>query len=173
MPSAALDLMHKESLMQTEDLTEVIRQHPFLADLSKVHMEVLVGCASNVHFAEGSYAIREGEIANKFYLIRTGLVALESVVNARRRIRIQTVGPGEVLGWSWLVRPYRWHFNGLAVAEVRAIALDGECLRNKCENDHDFGYEMLSRFSRVIERRLEATRMQLLDLYTTTPKVKK
>ena len=79
------------------------------------------------------------------------------------------MGPGDVLGWSWLISPFRWHFNALAVAEVRAVTLDGECLRKKCEQDHDFGYEMLSRFSHVMERRLEATRMQLLDLYTIPP----
>ena len=155
--------------MQTENLTDILRQHPFLAGLSESHMQVLVGCASNVRFAEGAPLIHEGEVANKFYLVRAGRIALETDVNARGKIRIQTVGPGDVLGWSWLISPYRWHFNALAVADVRAVALDGECLRKKCEDDHDFGYEMLSRFSQVMERRLEATRMQLLDLYTTSP----
>jgi CRP-like cAMP-binding protein len=125
--------------MQTENLAEILRQHPFLAGLSDSHMQVLIDCASNVRFAEGAPLIQEGEIANKFYLVRTGRIALETDVNARGKIRIQTVG------------------------------LDGECLRKKCEQDHDFGYEMLSRFSHVMERRLEATRMQLLDLYTIPP----
>ncbi len=155
--------------MQTENLTDILRQHPFLAGLSEDHMQVLVGCASNVRFAEGAPLIHEGEVANKFYLVRTGRIALETDVNARGKIRIQTVGPGDVLGWSWLISPFRWHFNALAVADVRAVALDGECLRKKCEDDHDFGYEMLSRFSQVMEHRLEATRIQLLDLYTTSP----
>jgi len=155
--------------MHTENLTEILRQHPFIAALSEAHMQILIGCASNVRFAEGAMLFREGEIANKFYLVRTGRIALETDVNARGKIRIQTVGPGDVLGWSWLISPFRWHFNALAVAEVRAVALDGECLRKKCENDRDFGYEILSRFSHVMERRLEATRMQLLDLYTTSP----
>ena len=155
--------------MQTENLTDILRQHPFLAGLSESHMQVLVGCASNVRFAEGAPLIHEGEVANKFYLVRAGRIALETDVNARGKIRIQTVGPGDVLGWSWLISPYRWHFNALAVADVRAVALDGECLRKKCDDDHDFGYEMLSRFSQVMERRLEATRIQLLDLYTTSP----
>ncbi len=153
--------------MQTENLTDILRQHPFLADLSDKHMETLLGCASNVRFQEGSYLIHEGQLANKFYMIRTGRVALEIDVSPKGLIRVQTVGPGEVLGWSWLISPYRWHFSGVAVADTRAVALDGECLRKKCENDHDFGYEMLSRLSQVMEQRLEATRMQLLDLYGT------
>jgi CRP/FNR family cyclic AMP-dependent transcriptional regulator len=92
-------------------------------------------------------------------------------VLGRGRIRIQTVGPGDVLGWSWLISPFRVHFTGRAVTEVRALVLDAECLRKKCEDDHDLGYEILSRLSQVIERRLEATRIQLLDLYSTEPAV--
>ena len=154
--------------MQTENLSDILRQHPFLADLSEAHMQTLAGCASNARFTEGSYVIHEGQLANKFFLIRTGRVALEIDVSPKGLLRIQTVGPGEVLGWSWLVSPFRWHFNGVSVAETRAVALDGECLRKKCEADHDFGYEMMKRLSHVMERRLEATRMQLLDLYGST-----
>ncbi|HEX7573260.1 MAG TPA: Crp/Fnr family transcriptional regulator [Bacteroidota bacterium] len=157
--------------METENLTVILRKHPFLADVSDQHMEVLLGCASNVYFPEGSTLVQEGQIANKFYLIREGRVALETDAIGRGRMRIQTVGPGDVLGWSWLISPFRLHFTGIAVSDVRALALDGECLRKKCENDHDFGYEVLSRLSQVIERRLEGTRMQLLDLYTTTSDV--
>ncbi len=154
--------------MHTENLTDILRQHPFLAGLSDEYMGIIIGCASNVRFQEGEYLIREGEMANRFYMVRTGRVALEVDIQPRGTIRIQTVGPGEVLGWSWLISPFRWHFSGVAVADVRAIALDGECLRNKCENDHDLGYEMLKRLSQIMERRLEATRLQLLDLYGTS-----
>ena len=151
--------------MQTEDLSQLLRQHPFVADLSDQHMQVLTGCASNVRYADGSYLIHEGELADKFFLVRSGRVALEIDMHERRPLRIQTVGSGEVLGWSWLIHPFRWHFDACAVTEARVIALDGKCLRTKCENDHDFGYEMLKRLSHVMERRLEATRLQLLDVY--------
>jgi CRP/FNR family cyclic AMP-dependent transcriptional regulator len=154
--------------MQTENLTEILRQHPFVADLSDQHMQVLIGCASNVRFGEGVHLIQEGQSADKFYLIRTGRAALEVNFNERGSLRIQSVGPGDMLGWSWLISPYRWHFSAVAVADVRAVALDGKCLRNKCETDHDFGYEMLKRLSQVMERRLEATRLQLLDVYGTS-----
>jgi CRP/FNR family transcriptional regulator, cyclic AMP receptor protein len=154
--------------MQTENLTDILRQHPFLADLPDTHMQTLLGCASNARFSEGAYLIHEGQVANKFFLIRTGRIALEIDVAPKGLLRIQTVGAGDVLGWSWLISPFRWHFSGVAVAETRVVALDGECLRKKCELDHDFGYEMLKRFSQIMERRLEATRMQLLDLYGTT-----
>jgi CRP/FNR family transcriptional regulator, cyclic AMP receptor protein len=155
--------------MEKENLNEILRQHPFLHNLSDAHMETLVGCASNVRFADGTAVIREGELANKFYLIRAGRIAVEIDVPGRGGLRVQTVGPGEILGWSWLISPYRWHFSGIAVAETRALALDGECLRNKCEKDPGFGYEMLKRLSQVMERRLEATRLQLLDVYGMSP----
>lgn len=154
--------------MEKEDLKEILYQHPFLHGLSSDHMETLIGCASNVRFPEGSYLIKEGELASTFFLIRTGRVALECEIPGRPSIRIQTVGPGEVLGWSWLISPYRWHFSGVAVTDTRAIALDGECLRTKCELDKTFGYEMLKRLAMVMERRLESTRVQLLDIYGQT-----
>jgi CRP-like cAMP-binding protein len=153
--------------METKDLKEVLNVHPFLMGLSAEFMATLVGCASNVTFKEGGYLIREGEVAQDFFLIRTGRVALEMDTSERGRLRVQTVGPGEVLGWSWLISPFRWHFSGCAVTEVRAVALDGKCLRQKCELDRSFGYEMLKRLSGVMERRLEATQRQLLDVYGT------
>jgi CRP/FNR family transcriptional regulator, cyclic AMP receptor protein len=154
--------------MEKEDLTEILRQHPFLHELSDEHMKTLLGCASNVRFAEGSYLIREGQLANTFFLIRGGRVAVEVDVSGKGGLRIQTAGPGEVLGWSWLISPYRWHFSGVAVADTRAVALDGECLRRKCEADPVLGYELLKRLSQVMERRLEGTRLQLLDMFAST-----
>jgi hypothetical protein len=80
---------------------------------------------------------------------------------------IETIGEGEVLGWSWLFPPYRWQFDAQAVGLVRAIAFDGRCLRGKCEEDHDLGYWLMQRFAQVMSQRLQATRLQLLDLYGT------
>ena len=78
---------------------------------------------------------------------------------------IDTVEEGDVLGWSWLIPPYHWHFDARAIDLTRAIALDGKCLRTKCEEDHNLGYELLKRFSHIIEQRLQATRIRLLDVY--------
>ena len=151
--------------MQLQDLTESLHKHPFLSDMDEELLKTLTSCASNVVLPEGARLFREGENAKTFYLIRSGRVALEIQAGERGQIRIQTVGPGEVLGWSWLISPYRWHFDAYAVEQVHAFAIDATCLRTKCETDHHFGYEMLRRFSEVLERRLEATRLQLLDVY--------
>jgi hypothetical protein len=78
---------------------------------------------------------------------------------------IQTEGEGEILGWSWLVPPYYWHFDARATEKTQVIAIDGKCLREKCESDHDLGYKLMRRFALIIAERLEATRLQLLDIY--------
>lgn len=146
-------------------LEPYIAEHPFLKNLEPQHLKILVGCASNVRFDAGQFILREGEEANNFYIIRHGKVSLEIFTPDRGPITIQTIGDGEVLGWSWLIPPYHWHYDARALELTRAIALDGKCLRMKCEQDHDLGYELLKRFAHIITQRLEATRIQLLDVY--------
>jgi CRP-like cAMP-binding protein len=146
-------------------LEPILAQHPFLSDLRPEHIELLSGCASNVRFNAGQFLFHEAEEANKFFIIRQGKVAIEIFFPARGPITIETIGEGDVLGWSWLVFPYHWRFDARAVETTLAIVLDGTCLRNKCEEDHDLGYELLKRFAHIIDRRLQATRLQLLDIY--------
>ena len=148
-----------------ETLEPILAQHPFLKGLEPRHLQVLVGCAANVRFDAGQFIFREGEAAKHFYIIRHGKIALEIFVPGRGPVAIQTLGEGEVLGWSWLFPPYQWHFDARALELTRAIALDGECLRGKCEGDHDLGYTLVKRFAYVIMQRLQATRLQLLDVY--------
>jgi CRP-like cAMP-binding protein len=148
-----------------ETLERILSEHPFFKGLEEPYLQLLVGCASNVRFNAGEVVFREGEEANQFYLIRQGKVAVEMFAPSRGPIILQTLGEGEVLGWSWLVAPYKWRFDGRAVELTRAIALDGECLRGKCEEDHNLGYELMKRVSHVMEKLVEATRLQLLDVY--------
>lgn len=148
-----------------ETLERVLAEHAFFAGLEPRYLQLLVGCASNVRFEAGQYIFREGEEANQFFLIRHGKVAVEIHAAERGPITIQTLGEGEVLGWSWLIPPYNWQFDARAVELTRAIALDGKCLRTKAEEDHDLGYEILKRFVHVIEDRLQAARLQLLNIY--------
>jgi len=148
-----------------ETLERIIAEHPFFAGLESYYTGLLTGCASNVRFATGSYIFKEGEEANTFYLIRAGKVALEILPPHARAITVETLTEGELLGWSWLLPPYIWSFDAHALQETRAIAIDGKCLRNKCEQNHDLGYEVLKRFAQIMARRLQATRFQLLDVY--------
>lgn len=148
-----------------ETLKPLLAEHPFLKGLAPKHLDLIVGCASNIRFDTGRFLFREGEESNQFYIIREGKVAVQVHAVSRGSITVETVGAGEVLGWSWLIPPYLWHFDAKAADPVRAIALDGKCLRGKCESDHDLGYELLKRFAHIIEQRLAAMRLQILDLY--------
>jgi len=148
-----------------ETLERVISEHRFFSGLESYYTGLLTGCAANVRFPSGTYIFKEGEEANEFYLIRSGQVSLEIFAPQRKPIVVETLAEGDILGWSWLLPPYLWKFHAHATQETRAIALDGKCLRTKCEQNHDLGYEVLKRFAQIMERRLEATRLQLLDVY--------
>jgi len=154
--------------MQT--LEPVLAEHPFLSGMRPAHLATITGCASNVRFDAGQTLFREGEEANHFFVVRTGHVAIEAFSPGQGPVTIHTVGDGDILGWSWLVPPYRWRFDAKAVELTRAIALDGKCLRGKCETDHELGYELLKRFADIIAQRLDQTRMQLLDVYAARPR---
>ena len=106
-----------------------------------------------------------GYPANEFYFIRGGSVSIELVIPHLGPTTVQTVGEGDILGWSWVSPPYRWHFNAKTLKRTRALVFDAKCLRAKCEEDHDLGFEMLKRFANIITARLDATRLQLLDIY--------
>jgi CRP/FNR family transcriptional regulator, cyclic AMP receptor protein len=148
-----------------ESLEGILAEHPFLQGMSREHVQLLTGCASNARFDPGKFVFRAGEEANQFYIIREGKVALEIFSPDRGSITIQTLGAGEILGWSWLLPPYVWRFDAHVLELVRAIALDGKCLRTKSEADKVLGYELLKRFAGVMEQRLVATGLQLMDVY--------
>lgn len=153
--------------MKIEGLDRIIRKHPFFQGLDDTPCKLIGGCAQNVRFEEGQYLLREGEPADRFYLIRHGRVALEMNEPARGPLTFQTLGEGEIVGVSWLIPPYRWAYDARALELTRAIAMDARCLRQKCEDDHDLGYDMMKRFVPVLAQRLHATRLQILDVYGT------
>lgn len=149
--------------MEMETLEPILRAHSFFKDLPSKYFEIILGCATHVVFKEGDVILREGEEANKFYLIRSGRVAI--YIAQPREITIQTIHEGDILGWSWLIPPYRHRFSAKALENTRAVALDGKCLREKCEKNSEMGYELLRRLISVLTDRLESTRLQLVDIY--------
>lgn len=155
--------------MEIETLKTLLAEHPFVRGLDNRYIDLLVGCASNVRFQPGEFIFREGGDADQFYLLRHGRATIEVYAAERGSITVMTVGEGDVLGWSWLFPPYRWVFDAKALELTRAIALDGKCLRGKCDADHELGYELMKRSMEVAERRLQATRLQLLNLYDVQP----
>ena len=149
--------------MRTLEL--VLRDIPLFEGLDDAQLELLAGCAGNVRFHPGQVVFREGDPADRFFVIRHGGVAIETFVPARGGVTIETVEAGEVLGWSWLFAPYRSHFDARALTVVRATAFDGACLREKCESDPVLGYALMSRFAQVLIERLQWLRLRLLDVY--------
>lgn len=148
-------------------LEPILAEHPFFKGLEKRYLELVSGCASNVRFDAGQFVFRQGEEANHMFILRHGKVAVEVSSPGRELIVVQTLGEGDILGWSWLVPPYQWHFDAQAVELTRAIMLDGKCLRKKCDADHSLGYEFFNRLFPIVASRLNATQMQLMDVYGT------
>jgi len=151
--------------MNTQSLAPIIRKHAFFAGLDDTTIELVTGCAKNVRFEAGTVMARMGEAADQFFLIREGRVAVAFPAPQGGSVTIQTLDEDEVVGWSWLIPPYEWQFDVTAVRPVRALALDGKCLRQKCEQDPKLGYKLMKRFSQAMVKRLQAARLQLLDLY--------
>jgi CRP-like cAMP-binding protein len=151
-----------------ETIEPLLASHPVFRNLDPAHVKLLTGCASNVMFNAEQFIFREGEEANIFYVVRHGRVIVETFSQVHGSIGIQSCTDGDVLGWSWLVVPFRWRFDAKATEQTRLIALDGKCLRTKCEEDHDLGYDMMKIFAEIIADRLETTRLQLLDVYSSS-----
>ncbi len=148
-----------------EGLDRILKEHAFFAAFSPEHIQLLAGCARNHRFTAGQYLFREGDPADEFFLIRQGKVALEIVAPGKEPIVFETLTDGEVAGASWLVAPYRWMFDARATTLTRAIGLDAKCLRGKCDTDHNLGYEMMKSVLSILVKRLDHTRLQIIDVY--------
>ncbi len=151
-----------------EGMERIVGEHRFFAGLDEETVRFIAGCTRNVRFDAGQYLFRAGDPADEFYLLRHGRVVLELPVPGKDVVAFQTAGEGDVVGVSWLVPPHRWLHDARAVDLVRAIGVDARCLRKKCDDDHDVGYAMMQRFVPVLVDRLQATRLQMLDVYGTS-----
>ena len=146
-------------------IAELVSEVPAFEGMTPAHLELIAGCAHNEGFEQGDYLLREGDEADTFFVIRKGHVALETFVPERGALTLETIESGDLLGWSWLVPPYRVDFDARAVETTRVVAFDAVCLRGKCDDDPRLGYELMKRFVPVIVERLQATRIRLLDVY--------
>jgi len=146
-------------------LEPILATLPMFQGLKDEHIVLIAECGRNVRFEAGDPIVRQGEAADRFWVIREGRVALQLHTLERGDVVVRTVGPNEVVGWSWLVPPYHWHLDARAMTATRAIEFDARCLAGKFRNDYEFGFELFRRFSEVIAERLEATGLQLLDVH--------
>jgi len=153
--------------MNIKEIDALLREHPFFEGMTEDHIAILSGCASNVNFKKEEVIFRQDEKADIFYIIKEGRVTVD-IVTTSEVVRVQTLEKNDVLGWSWFFPPHVWHFDAMAVEPVRAFAMDAKCLREKCEKDPALGYDLLKRFSSIVVNRLEATRLQTIDMFGTS-----
>jgi CRP/FNR family transcriptional regulator, cyclic AMP receptor protein len=155
----------KRNKIEPEPMATRVALHPFLAGMNHRQLALLTDCAMATHFKKRQTILREGEFANRLYLIETGKVVLESVGSFDEPLVIETIGAGDLLGWSWMFPPYVWHFTARAIEPTTAIFFYGTILREHCEKNHSLGYELLKRISAVMVKRLQAAHKQMLSAH--------
>ena len=148
-------------------IEQYLPDHPFFGGLDAPTLALVAGCATNISIAAGQYLCREGDPADRFFVVRRGRVAIEVHGPSTGTLVLDTADEGDVVGWSWLVPPYRSSFDARAAEATGVVAFDGACLRGKCEQDPRLGYELMQRVSKVMNGRLVAAQVRLLDLYGT------
>ena len=152
-------------------LETIISEHYCIKGLEQNYLDMIIEKASDVSFDTGDLIFGENEKADKFYIIKEGIVALETTLAPDRDpITIQMLGEGDILGWGWLFPPYKAHFDAKAVAPTNAISMDGKFILEQCEKDHDLGYELLKRFTYIMQQRLQAVRLQNPNMYVVKSK---
>lgn len=147
------------------DLERSLVGTSFCEGMQPSHISLLARDAGERSFQAGQFVFHEGDEANFLYILLKGHVSLEVSTPARGAIVFQTIGAGDALGLSWLFPPFRWHFDARAIEPTQTIVLDAGRLRAQIEEDHDFGYELLIRIAKVMITRLQATRLQMTDMY--------
>ncbi|GAA1535365.1 cyclic nucleotide-binding domain-containing protein [Dactylosporangium maewongense] len=149
---------------------DLLVEHPFMAGVPDRFLERMAHYSHRVTVRAGTRLFSEGGRADKFWLIRDGLVSLDTRLPGRGDVVVETIGAGQVVGWSWLFPPYRWHFGATADTPVLAICFEAAGVRAMCADEPELGYELTRRLIEVVVARMQATRLRMLDLYReTTP----
>jgi CRP/FNR family transcriptional regulator, cyclic AMP receptor protein len=143
-------------------MADLLTEQPFFAGMRPLHIERLSYFARRGVFRAGARIFTEGGNATRCWIIRDGAVRLDAHVPGRPDVAIETLGPTDVLGWSWLFAPYTWHFGAVATEPTLTIEFPAAELRQLCAGDPVLGYELTSRFMRVVVVRLQATRTRLV-----------
>ncbi|WP_018948250.1 cyclic nucleotide-binding domain-containing protein [Thioalkalivibrio sp. ALMg11] len=147
-----------------KELLAIIEEQPFFEDMEPAHKRLLAACAAERSYEADTRLMRDHEPAETFWLIRSGQVALESPLR-EGTVPFQTLGPGEIVGWSWLLPPYRASYDARAVTDIHTLRFDAGVLRDRMEADPAFGYRLMKHFAALIVQRLQAARLQGLDIY--------
>ena len=148
-----------------KSIADLLRETRVFDGLAEDDLAFLAECGRNERFDAGELLLAAQEPASRLYVIREGRVAIEIDAPGRQPLVIETVGAGEILGISWILPPYVWTFDARVLEPTATVSLDAECIRRKCDEDPRLGYELFTSFAGLLHGRLQAARMQLLDLY--------
>lgn len=151
--------------MKATELREIVKNQDFLKDMKSEYLDILMGCVSYITYKKGHFILTQNGKADQFHIIHHGKVHIEVAAGDKGPVTIQVLSDGDVLGWSWLIPPYKWRFDALIVDPTTVLTFDGKFLREKCEEDHSFGFDMLKRMASVITYRLLFTRKELMDFH--------
>lgn len=149
--------------MSPDKLKEYLQSHPVFAGLDPAHTEILAGHAEEKIFAGGDMLFRQEDPAEHFYILLAGSIQVEVPSIMGPALVVQTLGADEILGWSWLIPPYKWTFEAKADHESKVLVFDGKALLAHCESDHNFGYALMKRFAGLMSQRLHAARLKMMD----------
>ncbi len=152
--------------MNATEVSEYLANHALFAGLDEQQRAFLADHAEEKHFDDGALVSRQGAPADRFYIVLEGELTVQVPAIAGPTLEVTRLGPDQVLGWSWLIEPYRWHFNALAAGNTRALAFDGSAILTRCEEDSVFGYALFKRFSSLMGKRLEAAQRKMMDQWS-------
>lgn len=149
--------------MSNQSIIEYLSAHEFFSEFSDDILMFLSECTSTLEIKKGDILFRQGEKANKFYVIRNGRISIQMPAIMGPTLEIQTLGKDQVLGWSWLISPYQWSFQTKAEEDSEVLQFDGTAILARCEQEPKFGYELLKKFAGLMSVRLDAARQKMMD----------
>ena len=149
--------------MSNQSIQDYLSTHAFFSGLDDAFMKFLSDSAAELKIEKGDVLFQQGERADKFYLLRKGQVSVQIPALMGPTLEIQTLGEDQMLGWSWLIPPYRWNFQARAMEDSELLQFDGSAILARCEKEPKFGYELLKRFASLMSERLDAARQKMMD----------
>jgi CRP-like cAMP-binding protein len=147
---------------------ETLPEHPLFAGLAIPFRQILAECAMRADFEAGDMVVEAGQPASCIYLVIHGSIDLETP-ELQTPARVQTIGAGDILGWSWLFPPYYWHFNAVAREPTRTIFFYGSRLSQQCDRNREFGYELIKGMSQILIAHLQADRERWIEAAHIAP----
>jgi CRP/FNR family transcriptional regulator, cyclic AMP receptor protein len=148
-----------------DTLADYLLKHPVFEGLEPSQLALIVSYASETDYKPGMRVFQRDFDAHEFFIVRAGKVAIEVPAIDGESLKIQTVGDGSLLGWSWFIPPYRWSFDARAVTPSKVISINGDKLRTACDEDPKLGYLLVKRFAVLMAERLNAARIEAMRHY--------